>query len=317
MKKLTRRDCAQWLSEQDNFLILTHRRPDGDTVGSAAALCLGLRKLGKTAHILANPEITPRFAHLHEGLTVPEPAPGMVLVSADVASPSMLPETFAPLAELTTLRIDHHGTADSFTPLECVDSTSASCAELIWDILELLGCNGDKAIAEAVYTGLSTDTGCFRFANTTAHTFEIAAACAALGADIFGMNQSYFETQTLTKLKMQAWLVEHMHLLDEGRLAVCAIPKAVETEIGVTPDDMDNIANFPRSIDGVKMAATVRQDTDGKVKISVRAVPGYDAAKVCAAFGGGGHKGAAGASFHMGFAEAVKAVEKAMLEARP
>lgn len=317
MMRLTRADCARWLREQDNFLILTHRRPDGDTVGSSAALCLGLRKLGKTAHILANPEITPRFVHLHEGLTVDEPMPGMVIVSADVASPSMLPESFAPLAELTTLRIDHHGAASSFTPLECVDSASASCAELIYDILQEMGCPMDDVIAEAVYTGVSTDTGCFRFANTTAHTFETAAACAELGADIFGMNQKYFETQTLAKLKMQGWLIDHMRLLDGGRLALCAIPKAVEEEIGASPDDMDNIANFPRSIDGVKMAATVRQDGDGKVKLSVRAVPGYDATRVCTVFGGGGHKGAAGASFYMAFAEAVSAVEKAMLEARP
>lgn len=317
MKKLTRAEAARFLLEHDNLVLLTHRRPDGDTVGSAAALCLGMRSLGKQAVILENTEITPRFSWLHDGLTVTEIPENACLVSVDVASPQMLPEAWLPLLDRIALRIDHHGTADSFTPAECVDSQSASCAELIWDILELMDCKADKAVAEAVYTGLSTDTGCFRFANTTAHTLETAAACAALGADIYGMNQKYFETQTFTKLKMQAWLVDHMRLLDDGRLAICAIPKAVEEEIGVTPDDMDNIANFPRSIDGVKMAAAVRQDASGKVKISVRAVPGYDAARVCAVFGGGGHKGAAGAAFVMDFDEAVAAVEKAMLEARP
>lgn len=317
MKNLTRAECAQWLKGQNHFLILTHRRPDGDTIGSAAALCLGLRSLGKQAVILENAEITPRFSWLHESLTVTAVPEGAFLVSVDVASPQMLPEAWLPMLDRIALRIDHHGTADSFTPAECVDSQSASCAELIWDILELMECKIDKAVAEAVYTGLSTDTGCFRFANTTAHTLQTAAACAALGADIYGMNQKYFETQTFTKLKMQAWLVDHMRLLDEGRLALCAIPKVVEEEIGVTPDDMDNIANFPRSIDGVKMAAALRQDAAGKVKISVRAVPGYDASKVCAVFGGGGHKGAAGAAFVMDFDQAVSAVEKAMLEARP
>lgn len=192
MKSLSKPECAEWLKNQDNFLILTHRRPDGDTVGSSAALCLGLRRLGKTAYILENPEITPRFAFLHEGLTVSAPQKGAVIVSADVASVSMLPESFAPLAELTALRIDHHGTAASFTPFECVEPGSASCAELIFDILSEMDCPMDKEISEAVYTGLSTDTGCFRFANTTGHSFAVAAACAQAGADVFRMNQEYF-----------------------------------------------------------------------------------------------------------------------------
>lgn len=314
MMNLTRAECAQWLLERDNFLILTHRRPDGDTVGSSAALCLGLRKLGKTAYVLENPEITPRFAALHENLTIPEPLPGQVIVSADVASPSMLPESFAPLAELTSLRIDHHGTGTAFAPAQCVDGGSASCAELVFDILGKMNCPMDAAIANAVYTGLSTDTGCFRFANTTAHSFAVAAACAEAGGDIFAMNQAYFETNTRSKLQMQGWIAANMRLLLGGRVALCAIPKAVEEEIGVTADDMDNIASFSRTVEGVKMAATVRQGTPGQIKLSVRSVPGLDSAAVTARFGGGGHAGAAGATFCMDWEEAVEAVEKAMLE---
>lgn len=315
MKTMTRAECAAWLSENDNYLILTHRRPDGDTVGSAAALCLGLRKLGKRAVILENPEITPRFARFHEGLTVAEPQKGQVLISTDVASPSMLPDAFAPLAELASLRIDHHGSATSFTPYECVDAHSASCAEVIFDILQAMACPMDQPLAEAVYTGLSTDTGCFRFANTTAHSFEVAAACAQAGADIFSMNQEYFETNSLAKLRIQGWMIENMKLLQGGTLALCPIPKSVEEAIGADSDDMDNIASFPRTVAGVKMAATIRQGDDGKIKLSVRAVPGWDAAAVTRVFGGGGHKGAAGATFAMDFDEAVKAVEKAMVEA--
>lgn len=313
MKSLTKLDCAEWLGSQDNFLILTHRRPDGDTVGSSAALCLGLRKLGKTAYILENPEITPRFAFLHEGLTVAEPPKGAAIVSTDVASVSMLPDAFAPLAELTELRIDHHGTAVSFTPLQCVESGSASCAELIWDILEAMGCPMDAKIAEAVYTGLSTDTGCFRFANTTAHSFAVAAKCFDAGADIYRMNQEYFETNTLSKLRIQGWMVEHMERFGNG-LCLCAIPEETEKELGVTSDDMDNISNYPRTVEGVKMAATLRQGKPGQVKLSVRSVPGFDSAAVTACFGGGGHAGAAGATFFMDWEEAKKAVRKAMEE---
>jgi phosphoesterase RecJ-like protein len=173
----------------------------------------------------------------------------------------------------------------------------------------------DKNIAEAVYVGMSTDTGCFRFANTTAHSFTVAAVCAKAGADIYGLNQQLFETNSLPKLRMHAWMIENMRLFDDGKLAVVAIPRAVEELLHVTDDDMDNISSYPRTVAGVRMAATLRQTKDGETKISVRAVPGYDAAAVCAYFGGGGHKGAAGASTHMGLEEAAKKVEELMLEA--
>ena len=195
-----------------------------------------------------------------------------------------------------------------------MDGSSASCAELVWDVLEAAGVTVNQDIAEAVYVGVSTDTGCFRYSNTTAHTFAVAAECTKAGAKVYELNQELFETNTLGKLKMQAWIVDHMQMLRNGEMAIVAIPKAVEEEIGVTQDDMDNISSFPRTVAGVCMAATLRETADGDTKISVRAVPGYDATKVTEVFGGGGHKGAAGASMKMPLCEAAKAVEKAMLE---
>ncbi len=313
MKTLTRADCAAFLLTHDRYTILSHRRPDGDTIGSSAALCLGLRQLGKTAHVLENMEVSSRFQWLHEGLTKPEVEEGDVIVSVDVASPGMLPQAFMPLLGKIALRIDHHGSATSFTDEELVDPASASCAELVWDVLCMMGVQADRKIAEAVYVGVSTDTGCFRFANTTAHTFAVAAECARGGAKVYELNQELFETNTLGRLKMQAWIVDHMQMLKDGEMAICAIPKAVESSIGVTEDDMDNISSFPRTVAGVCMAATLRETAEGDIKISVRAVPGYDATKVTVKFGGGGHKGAAGASLKMPLAEAAKAVEEAML----
>ena len=195
-----------------------------------------------------------------------------------------------------------------------VDSHSASCAELVWDILLEMGVRPERELAEAVYVGASTDPGCFRFANTPDHPFETAAQCARAGARIYELNQELFETNTLQRLKMQAWIVEHMKLLRAGELAICAIPRSVEQEIGVNEDDMDNISNFPRTVAGVHMAATLRETAEGDTKISVRAVPGWDATKVTVKFGGGGHRGAAGASLKMPLQDAAEAVEKAMLE---
>ena len=313
MKILTRNETAQFLLTHDHYTILSHRRPDGDTIGSSAALCLGLRQLGKTAHVLKNEEVSPRFQWLHEGLTKEAVEEGDIIVSADVASPGMLPKAFEHLLGKIVLRIDHHGSATSFTEVELVDAGSASCAELVWDVLSMMGVKADKPIAEAVYVGASTDTGCFRFSNTTAHTFAVAAECARAGARIYELNQELFETNTLGRLRMQAWIVDHMQMLRGGEMAICAIPKAVEEEIGVTEDDMDNISSFPRTVAGVCMAATLRETKDGDTKISVRAVPGYDATKVTEKFGGGGHKGAAGAALKMPLNDAAKAVEAAMM----
>ena len=313
MKILTRNECARYLLSRDNFCILSHRRPDGDTLGSTAALCRGLRSLGKTAHVLRNPEVSPRFQWLHEGLSKEAAEENDTIVTVDVASPGMLPLAFQHLLEKIDLRIDHHSAATSFTDCELVDGESASCAELVWDVLECMGVQPDQDIAEAAYVGLSTDTGCFRYSNTTAHTFATAAKCAAAGARVYELNQELFETNTLARLRMQAWIVDNMKLLRGGEMAVVAIPKRKELELGVTTDDMDNISSFPRTVAGVCMAATLRETDDDGTKISVRAIPGYDATKVTVPFGGGGHKGAAGASLKMSLEDAAKAVEEAML----
>ena len=314
MKILSRNECAEFLLSHDHFCILSHRRPDGDTIGSSAALCLGLRSLGKTAHVLVNAEVSDRFAWLHEGLTKEVVAEGDTVVSVDVASPGMLPKAFEHLLGNIQLRIDHHASATSFTDCELVDGGSASCAELVWDVLEAAGVTMDEKLAEAVYVGVSTDTGCFRYANTTAHTFSVAAECAKAGARVFQLNQELFETNTLGRLRMQAWIVDHMQMIRGGEMAIVAIPLAVEQELGVTQDDMDNISSFPRTVAGVCMAATLRETKEGDTKISVRAVPGYDATLVTTRFGGGGHKGAAGGALKMPIAEAAKAVEAVMLE---
>ena len=314
MSRLSRNETARWLEQHDQYLILTHHRPDGDTLGSAAVLCRGLRQLGKKAYVLQNKEITAKYAHLHEGLMKDGVEEGDTLVCVDVASAQMVPEELRQLVDRIALRIDHHGSATSFTALELVDPDASACGDIVYDVLAEMGVQLDKLMAEALYTAVSTDTGCFRYANTNAHAYEVAAACAKAGGDLYAINQVLFDTNSLAKLRLQGWLAENARFLDGGKIAVCALPLAVEKQMGVTEDDMENISGFPRSIEGVKMAATLRQTENGKVKISVRAVPGYDAAWVCAQFGGGGHKGAAGATTDLTLEQAADAVAQAMLE---
>ncbi len=312
MKILTREQTAEFLKQNDNYVILTHRRPDGDTLGSAALLCRGLRQLGKTAHILRNPEITAKYAHLHQGLTTEQVAEDDILIAVDTASKGMLPQAFSAYADKITLRIDHHGTAESFTQMELVEPEAAACGELVATVFSLMGVRLDKPMANALYTAISTDTGCFRYANTTAKTLECAAYCAYCSDELFAINQALFDTYSLGRLRVQGYLVEHAIFLEDGAIAICPLPKSVEEELGLTEDDLENISGFPRSIEGVKIAATLREEGENRIKISVRAVPGYDAAAICAKFGGGGHKGAAGASMTCTMDEAVEAIKKAM-----
>ena len=309
---MTRNDCAAWLLSHDNFCILTHVRPDGDTMGSASALCVGLRQLGKTAHLLHNEGASPFLDRCQLGLTKQWPAETDTLVTVDVAAPRMLPEAWLCLQERMQLRIDHHSSATSFTDHELVDASAAACGEIIYDVLMAMGCEMTKEIAWRLYIAVSTDTGCFRYANTSANTYRVAAACAETGAELYPITQELFDTTSISELKLQNWMVDNATFLCGGKAAVCAIPR--ELEQSVSAEDLEGISGFLRSLEGVKISATIRQ-TDTGCKMSVRAVPGFDAAAVCKKFGGGGHKGAAGAGLAMSLEEAAKAACEALTEA--
>ena len=307
-KKLTLNEAADFFKTHDDYLILTHRRPDGDTVGSAAALCRALRALGKRARIYPNPQLTPKFAPCHEGLTG-EPARGDTVVSVDIADRSLFP--FGAEQAEVALAIDHHGTNSGFAARTHTDETRAACGEILVELLPLLGVTMDKPMADALYTAISTDTGCFRYANVTANTFRCAAVCAEAGADVFQINRVFFETKRMARLRLEAYLTEHIEFFAGGRVALFAIPNALMDELGLTEDDVDDISGFGRTIEGVQIAAMLREVENGLGKLSLRTGKEYNAAKICAKLGGGGHPGAAGASVPGG----IPGVRAALLDA--
>lgn len=309
---MTRNDAAQWLLAHDNFCILTHVRPDGDTMGSASALCVALRQLGKNAHLLHNDGASPFLDRCQLGLTKPWPSDRDVLITVDVAAKRMLPDNWLCLQDRMELRIDHHSSAESFTPHELVDSSAAACGEIIYDLIVAMGAEMTKEIAWRLYIAISTDTGCFRYSNTSANTYRVAAACAETGAELYPITMELFDTTSISELKLQNWMVDHAVFLCGGKAAVCAIP--AELEENVSKEDLEGISGFLRSIEGVVISATIRQTETGS-KLSVRAVPGFDAAAVCRKFGGGGHKGAAGAGLDVPLEEAVRLACEALTEA--
>lgn len=309
---MKRADAARWLLTHDRFAIVTHRGPDGDTVGSAAALCRGLRQLGKHAHVLANSQVPLKYEYLLEGLTKPHAEENDTVITVDVPAPHMISVDSADLMERIDLRIDHHSSSTAFGDKELVDGTAAACGEIVYDLLMEMQVRLDIPMADALYTAVSTDTGCFRYHNTTSHSYLVAAACKEVSPNLSDIARELFDTVTLGRLRLQGWIVEHLQLLKGGTVAICAIPLKLKEQLGLTEADMENISGFPRSIAGVKLAATLREEEEGPVKLSVRAVPGYDAAAVCEKFGGGGHKGAAGAGLDMTLDEALEAVKAAM-----
>lgn len=306
MKKLSLRETAEFLLSHDNYLLLTHRRPDGDTVGSNAALCRALRKLGKQAALYANPQFTPKFAPYYEGLTADAVPENATVISVDVAAEGLFP--FGMEDAKPVLAIDHHGTNSGFADFGYVDPSAAACGEIIWALLPLLGVAPDREIAEAVYVAVSTDTGCFRYSNVTANTLSVAAACKACGADIFSINRVMFEIKRRARLQLEAYLVDTMEFYADGKVSVNAMPKEVLNKLGITEDDIDDISGFGRNVEGVEIAVMLREVENGIGKVSVRTSPNFDAAKICARFGGGGHAAAAGGSVPGGIEAAKKAV---------
>ena len=308
MKQRSLSEIALWLQERDDFTILTHRRPDGDTIGCAAALCRGLRQLGKTASILENPQFTEKYRPYLRDLTAEQL--GGHVISVDVAAETMFPFSYEGQQPVELL-IDHHGSNTGFAPEGYVDASAAACGEIILALLQELGVQPDPVIGEALYLAVSTDTGCFRYSNVTANTLRTAATCKEWGADTFSINRVMFMTKRMARLQLEAQLTQNTEFFADGKVAISAITAEMRRELGITEDDIDDISGFCREIAGVEIGVMLRNEPDG-AKLSVRTSPDYDACAICRLLGGGGHKAAAGATVKGTLDEAKAAVLKAI-----
>ena len=308
---MTRTEFCAFLRGHDNFVILTHRRPDGDTIGSAAALCRGLRQIGKTAFVLTNEQFTPRFGPFLDGLTCEALPAGATVISADIASEGLLSFDAVRLQLMPVCAVDHHGSNSLACP-KLVEADKAACGEIVYAVLTELGVTVTKQIAECLYTAISTDTGCFKFSNTTANTHRTAAALIAAGADVYPINKLFFDTKSFARLRLEAKLTDTMEFYAGGAVGVCMMPKNLLAEFTVTEDDLDSISGFARSIEGVRIGIMIREVEDGLGKISLRTEAPYDASAICQRLGGGGHAAAAGASVPGGIEGAKAAILQAL-----
>lgn len=302
------RQAAELLLSKNNILILTHKRPDGDTVGSAAGLCQALREQGKTAHILPNEDATSLFTPYLEGYLAGEDWTPDFVVSVDIAGRGLFTSTGEDwLRRGIDLGIDHHPSYEGFAAESCTDAGRAACGELIYDIIRQWG-PVSAAAALPLYVAVATDTGCFMYSNTSPSTHRIAADLMAAGIDFQAANKRHFRTKSYKRLRLEAMLADTMELHDGGAIAIAAISLADMARLEAGERDAEDIAGFVGQLEGVRTAVTIRELKGGECKLSVRTDPSLSATQVCGLLGGGGHAAAAGCSVPGTVEDAKKAI---------
>ena len=314
---MTIQETAGLLRQQDNILIITHRRPDGDTVGSASGLCIALRQMGKKAYLLPNPDITALNAIYAEGLWVEENFAPDFVVSVDVAARSMFYPAAEKWMDRIDLAIDHHPSYEGFGKESCVEAHRAACGEIVYAICRELD-QITPEVALPLYAAVATDTGCFTYANTTDNTHYVAAELLKTGIDYFPVNKRHFRTKSRRRVALEAALFSGMEYFYEGRGMFMAIPLSLMEEIGATEEDAEDLASLVTVVEGVDCGALLRELTPGKWKLSLRTGPNgrVNATKACMLLGGGGHSMAAGATVPGDLAEVKAKVLSAIDEVK-
>ena len=307
---MTRSECAAYLRERDGFLILNHRRPDGDAAGCAAALCLGLRALGKQAWVLPNPDMTERYLPLFAGLHAAADDRPETVVALDLAEESILQVNAGAWAGRVQLCIDHHPSNAGYAERNYVDPGAAACGELVYFLLLELGVPVDPAIARALYIAVSTDTGCFRYKNTTPQTLRVGAALLEAGAPI-DLNRTLFMKKSRGRLLLESRMIAGLEFFQAGEADIAAVSLQDLEDCGVTEEDLEDIASVAGSVRGVELSVTLREVEAGSWKVSVRTGQYSNASLVCAEFGGGGHGMAAGCTVKGSLEEVREALKAA------
>lgn len=294
---LTVSETSSLLLGNDNFLILTHNRPDGDTIGSGSALTLGLRSLGKTAYMLENREITDRYKPLAHDLWAPADYRVGFIISVDTATFDLFPDNAKVFKDRVDLCIDHHPTNGNYAKNLLLNDQRASCGEIVYDVLIEADCKICSSLADRLYVAVSTDTGCFSYGNTNENAFFVASKLAGFGADIDGLNDILFRTVSRGRMKIEGMVNTSLEFHYDDKVALSVITKEMIDTAGAVEDDLERISALPMMIDGVFIGLTLREiDLSSEWRLSARTGPPYKANEICSFFGGGGHNRAAGAT---------------------
>lgn len=312
MTTITLDQCTEYLKANDGYLIVTHIRPDGDTLGCAAALCYTLRKLGKRACILPNPELTKTYEEWVQPYHAPEGYEPETVVTVDTASETVFPLGFRGHVDLS---IDHHGTNSAYADRVFCEPEAAACGEILLRIVKELVGEVDPQTADYLYIAVSTDTGCFVYGNTTADTHRAAAELIDAGCDMRGLNVKLFRTYSYARVMLESMIYAGLQRFHDGQINVATVTLDMMQRAGATENDCDDLASLAGRIEGSRISCTIRELAPGRCKISLRSWQHFDSAAICALHGGGGHRMAAGCSIDATPEEACRMIVAEIEEA--
>ena len=300
---------AECLRERDNFLLVTHLRPDGDTLGSAGALGSALRRLGKTAFLYNNPQITENYLRFVKQYIAPESFSPECVVAVDLADTGLFPVGFDAPVDFC---VDHHPSNSGYAGKTIVWADKASCGELVMELIKTLCGDVTAQEADLLYIAVSTDCGCFVYGNTTADTHIAAAELIRLGANHKWLNRELFRMTSAARLKLEGMIFTGLHSYRDCKINFAIVTLDMMEKAHATENDCDDLASLAGRVRGSLVSVTIRELEKGKrCKVSVRTGEEVNASEVCAAFGGGGHAMAAGCTIDAG----VEETERLLLEA--
>ena len=282
------------LNGAEDVFILTHKNPDGDTLGCGVALYHVLKAMGKRAAVINGEVIPKRYDYLFEGLDAPDFSPKFI-VAVDVADNKLLGGKLdAEFGDKVDLCIDHHATNVLYAGETFLNGDDCAAALTLYRIFAEMGVEITKRIADALYTGISTDTGCFRYSSVTSEAYRVAADLIDFGADNANINVAMFETKPLAYYDMLTEVLVGKRVFCDGKVIVFKVTNDMFKRTGATPDDCDAVAAMSRQFEGALCGITMKEKPNGGYKFSLRTHEPLNAAALCAEFGGGGHVRAAG-----------------------
>ena len=303
-------ECAEWLKAHDNILLITHVRPDGDTLGSAAALCSALRRCGKKAALYKNPDITEKY-YKYVSDYIEDSFAYDCAVAVDVAEKHMICSGFKGEVQLC---IDHHPSNSHYADNLLLNDGKASCGEIVLEVVKALCGDVSPDEASLLYMAVSTDCGCFRYANVTADTFAAASKLLGYGAQAQKLNFDLFRQVSKARIVLEGLICSGLKFYADGKIVVATVTEKMMQEVGATENDCDDIAGIPGRVEGCVLSLVIRELEQGKCKVSARSQPVFDSSALCARFGGGGHKMASGCTVDASCEETCEMLVRAALE---
>ena len=306
--KISSKECAEILLEQDYIRIHCHRDPDGDTIGSAMALMDALVSMGKRVYMSCTSPIPENLMFVYKNY---EPFPEKFNVTVDVSTVKLLGD--GAIREIPIdLAIDHHISNELYAEKTCLYDYS-SAGELVFDVLEEMGVKISAYAATSLLLAVSSDTGSFKFSGVTSKTLRCGASLLDLGADADAVRKNLYESKKKSRAMLEAAALANMEYFDNDRIAVISIPLEMMERCNAKEEELEGIASVPTSVEGVDIGFTLKERDDGYIRVSVRTNEKADACKICKAFEGGGHIRASGCRIK---ASLQQAKEKLLKEAR-